>query len=228
MSTLTRSALTACIDHTLLKPEASADQVDRLCDDCVEYGFYCACVNPVWVERCARRLNGTGVRVAGVAGFPLGATFSEAKALEARRCIENGASEIDMVVHVADLIAQDKAAVVRDIAAVVEATQRSRADALVKVILETTALTDAQIMLGCRCAAEAQADFVKTSTGFHPTGGATVEHVALMRKCAAPLKVKASGGIRDLRTALAMLEAGASRLGMSASVAICRELPVGQ
>lgn len=222
MSTLpqTPRELARCIDHTVLKPETTGEQVERLCDECIEHGFYCACVNPVWVERCVKRLDGSDTVVAGVAGFPLGASLSETKADEARRGIEQGASEIDMVVNVAALIAGDKQAVVADIAAVVRAVKRVDSDALVKVILETRALSDEQIMLGCRCVAEAQADFVKTSTGFHPTGGATVEHVALLYKHAAPIKVKAAGGIRDLPTALAMLEAGAARLGMSAGVAV--------
>lgn len=225
MTTMTREALARCIDHTVLKPETSAAQVDQLCDECRRYGFFAACVNPVWVARCVERLAGTRTKVASVAGFPLGASLPQAKALEARLAVEQGAAEVDMVVNLAALRAGDKDAVVRDIAEIVAAARRVRDDAVVKVILETTALTDEQIVLGCRCTAEAQADFVKTSTGFHPSGGATAAHVALMHKHAAPLKVKASGGIRDLAGALAMLEAGASRLGMSASVAVVEALP---
>lgn len=221
----TRAELARFIDHTILKPETSAEQVDQLCDECRRYAFVAACVNPVWVERCAARLAGTGTRVASVAGFPLGASLPESKALEARRAVEQGAREVDMVVNLAALRSGDKMAVVRDIAAVVEAAKRADPDALVKVILETTTLSAEQIILGCRCTAEAQADFVKTSTGFHASGGARVEHVALMHRHAAPIRVKASGGIRDLKSALALIEAGASRLGMSASVAIMHELP---
>lgn len=221
----TRAELARFIDHTILKPETSAEQVDQLCDECRRYGFVAACVNPVWVERCVARLVGTGTRVASVAGFPLGASLPESKALEARRAVEQGAREVDMVVNLAALRSGDKIAVVRDIAAVVEAAKRADPDALVKVILETTTLSVEQIILGCRCTAEAQADFVKTSTGFHASGGARVEHVALMHRHAAPIRVKASGGIRDLKSALALIEAGASRLGMSASVAVMQELP---
>ena len=220
-----KTELAQLIDHTVLKPETTHAQIDRLCDECIEYGFFSACVNPVWVSRCVQRLSGSGVAVASVAGFPLGASIPESKALEARRSVEQGAAEVDMVVNVAALIDGDKASVVADIAAVVDAVKKANESALVKVILETRALSEEQIMLGCRCVAEAQADFVKTSTGFHAAGGATVESVALLRKHSAPLKVKAAGGIRDLKTALAMLEAGADRLGMSASVAMIQSMP---
>ena len=221
----TRSELAGCIDHTILKPESTRAQVDRLCDECIEYGFFSACVNPVWVSRCVQRLSGSGVAVASVAGFPLGASIPESKALEARRSVEQGAAEVDMVVNVAALIDGDKAMVVADIAAVVDAVKKADENAWVKVILETGALSEEQIIFGCRCVAEAQADFVKTSTGFHAAGGATVASVALLRKHSAPIKVKAAGGIRDLKTALAMLEAGADRLGMSASVAMIQSMP---
>lgn len=227
---MTPTELARRIDHTLLKPEATAAQVDRLCDECRQHGFFCACVNPVWVARCAARLAGARTVVAAVAGFPLGASRSDIKAEEARRAIGDGAAEIDMVVHLGDVLAGDAAAVTHDVSAVVRAAREARADALVKVILETRALTDEQITLGVRCAAAAGADFVKTSTGFHASGGAIVEHVALLRRCAqaarpdGSLRVKASGGIRDLAGALAMLEAGASRLGMSASVAVVEAL----
>lgn len=224
-SVISRSQLAARIDHTVLKPETSLAQVDRLCDEARMYGFCAVCVNPVLVEHCAARLAGSSVRICSVAGFPLGASRTEIKALEARRAVEQGAHEVDMVINLAALMAGDRASVSADIGGVVDAVRRAGGDALVKVILETRALTDEQIILGCRCTAEAQADFVKTSTGFHPAGGATVEHVALLRKHAAPIRVKASGGIRDLPTALAMLEAGADRLGLSASVAIVESLP---
>jgi deoxyribose-phosphate aldolase len=221
----TRAALARCIDHTVLKPEATAAQIDRLCEECRTYGFAAACVNPVWVERASARLAGSTTRVASVVGFPLGAATTEVKAAEAMLAAEQGAREIDMVVHLGALLDGDRSAVTGDIAAVVDAAKSVADEVVVKVILETAALTDEQIILGCRCTAEAQADFVKTSTGFHPAGGATARHVALLRKHAAPLKVKAAGGIRDLPTALAMLEAGADRLGMSASVAVMQALP---
>lgn len=210
------------VDHTQLKPEAARAQIEQLCDECREYGFAAACVNPVWVELCAARLAGTETAVCTVAGFPLGASLPEVKAFEARRAVEQGASELDMVINIAALQAGAGDVVRRDIEAVVAAVKSANADALVKVIFETAALTDDQIVLACRSAAEAQADFVKTSTGFHSSGGASVAAVALLRKHAAPIHVKAAGGIRDLPTAQAMLEAGADRLGMSASVSVTR------
>jgi deoxyribose-phosphate aldolase len=206
------------IDHTVLKPETMQVDIERLCDEAREHGFAAVCVNPVWVPLAVERLGGTETAVATVAGFPLGASVSETKADEARRAVEAGAGEVDMVVNLGALRAGDREAVTQDIAAVVAATKAARADAVVKVILETAALDEAQIVLGCRSVAEAQADYVKTSTGFHPAGGATVEHVLLLHRHAAPIKVKAAGGIRDLDTALAMIEAGAARLGTSGSV----------
>ena len=224
----TSADLARCIDYALLKPETTAAQVDRLCDECVQYGFFAACVNPVWVSRCVRRLAGSRTAVVAVAGFPLGASLPATKADEARRAIEQGAAEIDMVVNLGALLAGDDAAVSHDIAAVVAAVAEANPKALVKVILETRALTDEQIILGCRCACEAQADFVKTSTGFHPAGGATVEHVKLLKQHADPLKVKAAGGIRDLNAALAMLAGGADRLGVSAGPALVGQMNAGE
>jgi deoxyribose-phosphate aldolase len=220
----TAAELGRYIDHTVLKPEARRAQIERLCDECREFNFAAACINSCWVELCAARLAGSETAVATVVGFPLGASLSETKADEARRAVDLGATEVDMVVNIGALLDGDKAAVVRDIAAVVAATKRANADAQVKVILETRALPDEAIVLGCRCVAEAQADYVKTSTGFHPNGGATVEHVALLHRHCAPIKVKAAGGIRDLETALAMIEAGASRLGMSAGADVVRAM----
>jgi deoxyribose-phosphate aldolase len=220
----TRAELAQYIDHTLLKPEALAADIEQLCREAREYDFFAVCVNPVWVPRCVELLRGSQTCVASVAGFPLGASVTPVKALEARLAVEQGAAEVDMVVNLAALRAADKAAVVRDIAEVVTAAKRANENALVKVILETRALSTEQIVLGCRCVAEAQADFVKTSTGFHPAGGATPEHVALLHRHCAPIRVKAAGGIRELGTALAMIRSGAARLGMSASVAVLRGL----
>jgi deoxyribose-phosphate aldolase len=223
----TRRQLARVIDHTLLKPEATQAQIERLCDECLAHHFFAACVNPVWVAHCAARLANSDTGVVSVAGFPLGATTPPVKAFEALAVIESGAREVDMVVNLGALRVGDRLTVTRDIAAVVDAVKRADPRALVKVILETRALTDEQIILGCHCAAEAQADFVKTSTGFHPAGGATVEHVRLLRKHAGPLRVKAAGGIRDLPAALGMIDAGADRLGTSTSVAIVTALGPG-
>lgn len=220
----TAAELARFIDHTLLKPEATAHQIDRLCAQALEHEFAAVCVNPAWVSRCVERLQNSAVRVATVAGFPLGANSSDVKAYEAGRAVSQGADEVDMVIHLGALAANDKTYVAEDIWQVVAAARRENEAAGVKVILETAALTDEQIILACRCAAEAQADFVKTSTGFHPAGGATVRHVELLHKYASPIKVKASGGIRDLATAQAMIRAGASRLGLSAGVEIIQSM----
>lgn len=221
---LNRRSLARMIDHTILKPETTLADVAKLCDECVQFGFFAACVNPYWVRECVQRLVGSDVCVASVAGFPLGASASESKAAEARIGVEHGAREIDMVLNLGALIGGDLDAVRRDVAGVCDAVRRANATARVKVILETRALNEAQIVAACRCCVEAGADFLKTSTGFHAAGGASVEHVALLRKYAGGLKVKASGGIRDLPTALAMIAAGADRLGLSASVAVVSAL----
>lgn len=215
--------LAAMIDHTVLKPEALPAVIDKVCDEAVSYGFIAVCVNPIWVKRCSERLAGTSVRVASVIGFPLGTSRTDTKVDEARRAIEDGAIEIDMVARIADLIAGNTSIVRDDVAAVVDAVRSASAEHELKVILETAALTPDQIIAACRCCAEAQADFVKTSTGFHPTGGATSEAVRLLHRYASPLRVKASGGIRSLSVAQAMIKAGASRLGTSSGPAIIEE-----
>ncbi len=207
--------LAPLIDHTLLRPEATGSDVDRLCDEAIRYGFAAVCVNPVRVERCAARLRDTKIAVAAVVGFPLGATLPEIKAEEAARAVAAGAGEIDMVLQIGRLKEGRTAAVADEIRAVVEAARRP-----VKVILETGLLTDEEKETACRLAVEAGASFVKTSTGFLGSG-ATIEDIRLMRRVVGPgFGVKASGGIRTAADALAMVEAGADRLGASRSVAI--------
>jgi len=206
------------IDHTLLKPDASEDAVRRLCAEAREFGFASVCVNGSFTELVARELKGSGVKTCVVVGFPLGAGTSAAKAFETADAVSRGAEEIDMVLSVGRLRFGETAAVREDIRAVVQAAE----GALVKVILETCLLTDEQKELACRLAEEAGAHFVKTSTGFS-TGGATVEDVALMRRVVGDrLGVKASGGIRTREDAERMIAAGASRIGASASVTICK------
>ncbi len=212
------------IDHTLLKPEATADQVDRLCQEGHRYGFAAICVNPIFVRQVAARLDGTDTVVCSVSGFPLGATPTPNKVDEARRGIEDGAVEIDMVIHVGALCAGRTDAVHDDIAAVAETVHAAGKRHLLKAILECGALSDDQVIAACELAERAGADFVKTSTGMHASGGATVEAVRLLRAHAGRMSVKAAGGIRTLDQALAMLNAGADRLGTSASVAILDEL----
>ncbi len=207
------------IDHTLLKPEAGSADIEKLCAEAVEYGFYAVCVNSSYVGLCKRLLAGSGVRIASVVGFPLGAMSSAAKRFEAEYACREGADEIDMVLAIGALKEGRFDYVRDDIREVVEGARQH--GSTVKLILETGLLNDEEIVSACRLAHEAGAAFVKTSTGFG-NGGATLHHVALMRRSVGDaLGVKASGGIRDKETALAMIEAGASRIGTSSGVAIC-------
>jgi deoxyribose-phosphate aldolase len=206
------------IDHTLLKPDATADDVDALCDEARTYAFAAVCVNPTWVRRCAQRLRGSDVKVASVVGFPFGASTTEVKALEARRAIRDGAREIDMVINVGALKSGDHELVRRDIEKVADACRE--AGAVCKVIIEAALLTDEEKVVASHLAKVAKADFVKTSTGYGP-GGATAHDVLLMRETVGPkLGVKASGGIRSAEDAREMIAAGATRIGASASVQI--------
>jgi deoxyribose-phosphate aldolase len=206
------------IDHTLLKPDATAADIDKLCDEAVRFGFASVCINPVWVSRAAQRLKGTPVAVASVIGFPFGATLSEIKAHEARRVIRDGAREIDMVINIGALKSGLNDLVRADIAAVSDACHES--GALNKVIIETALLSDQEKVVACRLAKEAKADFVKTSTGY-ASGGATVFDVALMREAVGPrIGVKAAGGIRTKADVEEMIAAGATRIGASAGVKI--------
>ena len=204
------------IDHTLLKPEATQAMIDKLCAEAKEHDFASVCVNPYWVKRSAELLAGTDVKVCTVIGFPLGASTTDVKAAETRDAIRSGATEVDMVLNVGALKSGDLETVKADVAAVKQAA----GDVLLKVILETGLLTDDEKETACKLCVEAGADYVKTSTGFGP-GGATVEDIALMRKAVgANVGVKASGGVRDGEAALAMIEAGASRIGTSSGVSI--------
>ncbi|MCH6268284.1 deoxyribose-phosphate aldolase [Neobacillus citreus] len=208
------------IDHTLLKPEATKEQIVKLAEEAKEYSFASVCVNPAWVKTAAEILKDSpDVKVCTVIGFPLGATTSETKAFETKNAIENGADEIDMVINIGALKAQQDDLVESDIRSVVEA---AKGKALVKVIIETSLLTDEEKKRACELSVKAGADFVKTSTGFS-TGGATVEDISLMRETVGPdIGVKASGGVRSREDALAMVEAGATRIGASSGVAICK------
>ena len=215
------TAIAQVIDHTLLKPEATREQIDRLCREALEYHFASVCVNPTHVGRCAELLRGSDVKVCTVIGFPLGATTTAVKAYETRQAIDDGATEIDMVINIGALKSGDLDAVQADIGAVVDAAHA--AGALVKVIIETALLSDDEKVTACRLAQAAGAEFVKTSTGFGP-GGAKVEDVALMRRVVGPeMGVKASGGVRNYADVQAMIAAGATRIGASAGVAIVSE-----
>ncbi len=217
MKQQTSESIARYIDHTLLKADATAEQVSAVCDEAVAYRFASVCVNAGHAALVTRKLEGSGVKTCCVVGFPLGATTPEVKAAETRDCIANGAQEVDMVINIGAAKAGDWALVKRDIAAVTEA---AKGRALVKVIIETCLLTDEEKTKACAAAKEAGANFVKTSTGFS-TGGATVEDIRLMRKTVGPdMGVKASGGVRDYPTAMAMIEAGATRIGTSNGAAI--------
>jgi deoxyribose-phosphate aldolase len=214
--------LAASIDHTLLKPDATTDQLISMCAEAKDYGFASVCVNPVNVKLVANELKGTNVKACSVVGFPLGATTPEIKAMEARRAIRDGAREIDMVINVGALKSGDDDLVYRDIRAVTEVCMDGRS--ICKVILETALLNDDEKVRACQAAKRARADFVKTSTGFGP-GGATAADVALMSQAVSGTRmgVKASGGIRDLEGAQEMIHAGATRLGVSAGVKIVKQ-----
>ncbi len=214
--------LAGFIDHTLLRPEATREQIEQLCQEAARYGFATVCVHPTWVSLCRQLLQDTPVKVCTVVGFPLGANTPETKAFEARRAIRDGAREIDMVINVGALKSGDEELVRRDIAAVAEACRDG--SALSKVIIEAALLTDEEKIRACLLAREAKADFVKTSTGFGP-GGATARDVALMKEAVqCQLEVKAAGGIRSLADAREMLQAGATRIGASAGVKIVQEI----
>jgi deoxyribose-phosphate aldolase len=212
------ASLASVIDHTLLLPEATRQQIEQLCDEAMTYGFATVCVNPAYVGMCTRRLNGSKVKVCTVVGFPLGATSSQAKAFEAAQAIHDGAQEVDMVINIGMLKTGDSNFVLSDIQSVVAVAKQH--GVLTKVILETSLLDDKEKTEGCLLAKEAGADFVKTSTGFG-NGGATVNDVRLIRKAIGPsMGVKASGGIRTHAQARSLIQAGATRIGASLSVQI--------
>jgi len=210
--------LAGMIDHTLLKPDATPDQIAQLCFEARKYGFASVCVNPAWVSLCAQLLKGSTAKVCSVIGFPLGASTPEVKAFETSKAVEDGATEIDMVINIGALKARDLDLTARDIRAVVTAAHAR--SAIVKVIIEAVLLTDEEKTIACLLSKEAGADFVKTSTGF-AGGGATVHDVELMRRVVGPeMGVKAAGGVRTYEDAESMVKAGATRIGASAGIKI--------
>ena len=223
---LTPERVAKLIDHTLLKPDATASDVEKLCAEARRHGFFSVCVNPVFVPQVKKLLQGSTVKVCCVVGFPLGAQDPQIKLLEARKAIREGAQEVDMVINVGALKGKDDALVLKDIRGVVEACKDGRA--LSKVILETALLTEEEKVRACELSMRAGADYVKTSTGFS-SGGATAEDIALMARTVAPKKlgVKASGGVRTYADLLKMVQAGATRVGASASVKILEEARAG-
>ena len=228
---MTPSELAARIDHTILKPEATAPEVHRIVAEAIQYGFASVCVAPVWVGRVATMLRGSGVLTCAVVSFPHGTSKSTVKAIEATSSIKEGADEIDIVAHLPYLAAANVDSARGELLEIVRAARSTRRDVVIKVIVESAYLQslgsdkgESTIEVACRAVRESGCDFIKTSTGFHPSGGASLEAVRLMKKYGEGLFVKASGGIRDLATAMAMIEAGADRLGMSASVGVVEEL----
>lgn len=220
---MSREEVARLIDHTLLKPQATPVQVEQLCAEARRYGFASVCINPVYARLAAEKLEGSGVAVCTVVGFPLGATTTLIKVRETQQAIADGAAEIDMVIHIGALKAGDHRTVQEDIAAV--STACHEGGALLKVIIEAVLLSDEEKATACRLAQAAGADFVKTSTGF-AGGGATIEDVRLMRQTVGPrMGIKAAGGIRDYADAMAMVEAGATRIGASAGVQIVEQIP---
>jgi deoxyribose-phosphate aldolase len=217
--TIPPAQLAKYIDHTILKANQPVSDYDKTVSEAIKYGFKSVCVNSGWVSYIAKKLRGTGVSVCSVIGFPFGAMDSRAKAFEGRCAIENGADELDMVMNIAAMKSKDLKLVEEDIRAVRRAT---RSTTILKVIIETSYLTDDEKVIACEISKKAGADFVKTSTGFgNPPGGATVEDIALMRRIVGPnIGVKASGGVRDYAKAVSLIAAGANRLGAVASVAI--------
>jgi deoxyribose-phosphate aldolase len=216
---LKNTNIAAMIDHTLLKPDATKQQIETLCQEAREHKFFSVCVNPVWVSMAKELLKDSGVKVCTVIGFPLGAATSETKAFETKNAIENGAEELDMVINIGALKDQNDEWVENDIRSVVAA---AKGKALTKVIIETSLLTKEEKIRACQLAVKAGADFVKTSTGFS-SGGATVSDIALMRETVGPnVGVKASGGVRNTEDAQKMIESGATRIGASSSVDIIK------
>ncbi len=209
------------IDHTALKADTTLSQIEKLCGEAREYDFFSVCVNSYFVKKAVSLLNGSSVKVCTVVGFPLGASTMETKRFEAMKAVTEGAQEIDMVINVSAIKSQDWQYVLDDMSSLAKVTHQQ--GALLKVILETCLLTQEEKQKACELAVKAGVDFVKTSTGFS-SGGATIEDVKLMRSIVGNLGVKASGGIRDAETARKMIEAGATRLGTSASVEIVKGL----
>ena len=219
--------MAACIDHTLLDATATKERIVQLCRDAQDYGFHAVCVNGRWVGLAADLLAGSKVRVAGVVSLPLGADTTAVKVAQAKDAIFAGADEIDMVADLAAIIEGDSRYLLDQLKAVLRACRSMRPPVLLKVIIESAALTTDQKVFACRIGQEAGVDFLKTSTGLHPAGGATVEDVKLMKQTAPVCRVKAAGGIRTASQALELLAAGAERIGTSSGVKIISELRAG-
>ena len=220
--------LAGCIDHTLLDATATSEHIEQLCREAIEFGFHAVCVNPRWVPLTAEILHNTKVKVASVVSLPLGADSTKIKVAQAKDAIFAGADEIDMVADLAAIIEGDSRYLSNQLQAVLKVCRSMRPAVLLKVIIESAALTHEQKIFACQIANECRVDFIKTSTGLHPAGGAAIEDVKLIKEAAPNCKVKAAGGIKTAKQALEMLEAGAERIGTSFGVQIIKEFRTRQ
>ena len=220
--------LAGCIEHTLLKPEATGEQIIQLCEEAKEYGFYAVCINPRWINIAADKLQRSGVKVCGVISFPLGADSTRTKVATVNDAMLNGANEIDMVADLAAIIEGDSKYLTGQLRSVLKICRSAKPPVVLKVIIETAALNLNQKMFACQIAENCGVDFIKTSTGFHPAGGATIEDVKLIKQTAPSCKIKAAGSIKTAKQAIDMLKAGAHRIGTSSGVQIINELRAGQ
>jgi deoxyribose-phosphate aldolase len=221
---MNKKELAKYIDHTLLKPETTLGDIKKLCAEAVEYGFYSVCVNPVWVAKSADILSGEDVKVCSVAGFPLGADTIKIKRLQTKEVINAGADEVDMVADISAIVSLDRKKLRTDIGPVLYECERYRPRVPLKVIIESAVLTDEQIIFVCEICRGLGVDFIKTATGLHPAGGATIQDVRLMKSHSGNCKVKAAGGISTAAQAVEFINAGVERLGCSKSVQIISEL----
>ncbi len=213
-----------CIDHTLLKAETTSAQVEQLCNEAIKYGFYSVCVNPRWMDFAAERLHGSKIKLNGVVSLPLGGDTTKIKVAQAKEVIFAGADEVDMVADIAAIIEGDAKYLLNQLIEVLKVCRSMRPAVVLKVIIESAALTLEQKIFACQIAQQAGVDFIKTSTGLHPAGGATVEDVKLMKETAPKCRIKAAGGIRTAKQVIEMLNAGAERIGTSSGVKIAAEL----
>lgn len=225
---MTDNELAGCIDHTLLSATATSEQINKICEEAKSYGFYAVSVNPRWVALAADLLHGSRVKVGGVVSLPLGADLTKIKVAQAREAIFAGADEIDMMADLASIIAGDERYLSNQLRAVVKVCRSMRPAVLLKVIIESAALSREQKVFACRVADKCGVDFVKTSTGLNPAGGATINDVKLMKQAAPNCKVKAAGGIRTAKQVIELLEAGAERIGTSSGIQIINQFRSGK
>ena len=225
---MSESKLASCIDHTLLDATATSERIEKLCDEAKEFGFHTVCVNGRWVDFAAERLAKSKVVVGGVVSLPLGADTTKIKIAQAREAVFAGADEIDMVADLAAIIENDTKYLLHQLQSMLKICHSMRPAVILKVIIESAALNNEQIIFACQVAQRVGVDFIKTSTGLHPAGGATVEDIKLMTETAPGCKIKAAGGIKTVKQAIEMLAAGAQRIGTSSGVQIMEEFKAGQ